>query len=266
MSLLTARVRRPAILLLLLTRLSAICNAQSPPTVADPEIVTDRPDVTESSIVVPIRSVQIENGATWTTDHGAQTFNLSESLIRFGVSTRTEIRLVIPEYFGGITGPDPTGFGDLALGMKQQLGPLPGSFDVSVIVAVSLPTGASQVSSHGFDPFIKFPWSKELKSGWSIGGMQSLFWNTDAHRRNGDWEPTFYVEKEITKPWDVFAEYAGDFYQRGGPKEITHFGTAYRITSTQQVDFHFGFGISNAAPQRFFGIGYSLRIDKLWSK
>lgn len=252
--------------MLLLMVFIGVCRAQSPPDAAVPEIVTDRPDVTESSIVVPKGSLQIENGATLTTAHGFQTFDLSESLIRLGLSNRTEIRLVVPNYLGGFTGSDATGFGDIAIGMKQQLGPLSQGFDLAVIVAVSLPTGSRQVSSHGNDPFVKFPWSKELKSGWSIGGMQSLFWNTDDHRRNGDWEPTFYVEKEIAKSWDAFVEYAGDFFQHGGPSEIAHFGTAYRITTRQQLDFHFGFGVSDAAPRRFFAVGYSLRIDKLWRR
>jgi hypothetical protein len=255
----------------MLAALSALCSAQSSVTGTvtgtAPEIATDRPDVTESSIVVPKESLQIENGATWTTDHhGYQTYDLSESLIRLGVSTRTEIRFVVPNYLGSFTGPNASGLADIALGMKQQLGPLPGGFDLSVIVAVSLPSGASRVSSHGYDPFIKFPWSKELRAGWSIGGMQSLFWNSEDHKRNGDWEQTFYVEKEILKSWDGFVEYAGDFSQRGGPKEIAHFGTAYRITPSQQVDFHFGFGVSSAAPRRFFAVGYSFRIDKLWGK
>lgn len=252
---------------LMFAALSTISNAQSGP---DPstghEIVTDRPDVTESSIVVPKGSWQIENGMTWTSGHGTQTFDLSESLMRFGASTRTEVRIVVPNYLGGISGPDATGFGDIALGMKQQLGPLPGGLDLSMIVAVNLPTGASGVSSHGYDPFIKFPWSKELKAGWSIGGMQSVFWNTESGKRNGLWEPTLYVEKELTKPWDAFAEYAGDFAQRGGPKEIAHFGTAYRVTPKQQVDFHFGFGLTHRAPSHFFAVGYSLRIDNLWGR
>jgi hypothetical protein len=251
---------------LLLAILSEISYAQQGPDPTNSEIVTDRPDVTESSIVVPKGTVQMENGLTWTTDHGFQTFDLSESLMRLGVSARTEIRFVVPNYLGGIAGPDPTGFGDVALGMKQQLGPLPGGFDLSVIAAVSLPTGASRVSSHGYDPFIKFPWSKELHAGWSIGGMQSLFWNTGGGKRNGVWEPTFYIEREITTPWDVFAEYAGDFAQSGGPREIAHFGTAYRLTPRQQVDFHFAFGVSQAAPSRFFAVGYSFRIDKLWGR
>ena len=246
--------------------LAACCWAQSSPPGSDPEIVTDRPDVTESSIVVPKGSLQIENGATWTTDRGSQTYDLSESLVRVGLTTRAEFRLVVPNYLGAVARHGVTGFGDIATGVKQQIGPLPGGIDLSVIIAVSLPTGARLVSSHGYDPFIKFPWSKELKRGWSIGGMQSFFWNSDGPRRNGDWEPTFYLEKEIAKPWDAFVEYAGDFSQYGAPREIAHFGAAYRVTTNQQVDFHFGFGISNAAPSRFFAFGYSVRIDRLWGR
>lgn len=55
------------------------------------------------------------------------------------------------------------------------------------------------------------------------------------------------AEKEIAGPWSVFVEYAGDFAQQGGSKQITHVGTAYRITPKQQIDFHLGFGVSPAA-------------------
>jgi hypothetical protein len=251
---------------LLLIALRTVSFAQSS-TDTVPELVTDRPDVTESSIVVAKGSLQFENGATWTTDHGTQGFDASETLIRYGIFSRTEFRIVVPNYLGGISGADSAiGFGDMALGFKRQLGPLPGEFALSVIAAVSLPTGAAQISSHGFDPFIKFPWSRDLRAGWSIGGMQSLFWSSDGNRRNGLWEPTFYLEREIAKPWDAFVEYAGDYPQRGGPREIAHFGTAYRVTPRQQVDFHFGFGLSRAAPSRFFAVGYSFRLDKVFGR
>jgi len=252
---------------LLLATLSAISRAQSPPATADPETVTDRPVVTESGVVVPKGSLQLENGITWASDRGAKAIDLSETLMRFGVSTRTEIRIVTPNYSGGLSSRDtPSGFGDTALGMKQQLGPLPGGLDLSVIAALSLPTGADRVSSHGFDPFIKVPWSKDLRAGWSIGGMQSVFWNTEGGKRNLTGEQTFYLEKELTKPWDAFAEYAGDFAQWGESKQIAHLGTAYRITPRQQVDFHFGFGLSHTMPGRFFAVGYSFRIDRVWRR
>jgi outer membrane putative beta-barrel porin/alpha-amylase len=244
-----------------LLMLGAMAYGQTPPD-RDPEIVTDRPDVTEASTVVPKGSLQFENGLTWTGGRGSSSFDVAETLVRYGIASRTEIRVVIPNYIGGLSGRDAvSGFDDFALGLKQQIGPLRGGVDLSVIVALSMPTGANRVSSHGFDPFVKFPWSKDLKRGWSIGGMQSFFWYTRDGRRNGDWQPTFYVEKAITAPWDAFVEFAGDYTQRGAPQEIIHYGTAYRFRPRQQVDFHFGFGLSHAAPERFFAVGYSFRID-----
>jgi hypothetical protein len=241
-----------------------MASGQSQPPPKEPEIVTDRPDITESSFVVPKGSLQGENGITWTNDHGQHAFGVSETLLRLGVASRTELRLAVPNYLFGLSGETaPSGFADLSVGVKQQLGPLPGGFDLAVIIALGFPTGEDRVSSHGYDPFVKIPWSKELKDGWSIGGMQSIFWNTEDGRRNRVWEPTFYIEREIRKPWDVFAEYGGDYKQRGGSKQVIHFGTAYRITTKHQVDFHFGFGLNHDTPNRFFAAGYSFRVDKL---
>jgi|SRR5579872_269885 len=258
----TLRLRSAALALpLILGRANA--DAQTaPPT--DSQIVTDRPDITESSIVIPKGSLQLENGLTWTTDHGTQYLDASETLIRIGLLARTEFRIVAPNLLSVVSGsPAPSGFGDIALGLKQQLGPLPGNVDLSVIAAVSLPSGSAQVTSHSFDPFIKFPWSKELKTRWSIGGMQSLFWNSQDHTRVLTWESTVYLERELMERLIAFVEYGADVPQAGGSRHVAHFGTAYRVSSRQQIDFHFGFGLSNAAPGRFFAVGYSFRVDHL---
>jgi hypothetical protein len=184
--------------------------------------------------------------------------------VRFGVSDRTELRIVVPNYLDDLSGRASTsGFGDVAIGMKQQLGPLPGEFDLAVIVALSMPTGADRISSHGFDPFTKFPWSKDLKEGWSIGGMESLFWYTEDRRRNLTGESTFYTEKQLTQTPGCIRRVRGRFCSATWVERVRHFGTAYKITPKNQVDFHFGFGLSRTTPNRFFAMGYSFRIDKL---
>jgi hypothetical protein len=232
-----------------------------------PEMVTDRSDITESPVVVPKGSAQFENGITWTDDHGEKTLGLPEGLLRLGIFERTELRIDVPNYLNGLNGLTAQyGFGDAGVGVKQQLGPLRGGVDLSVIAGLSLPTGAERASSHGFDPYVKLPWSKDFENGWSMGSMQSLFWYTENGRRNLTWEPTFFVAKEITKPWEVFAEYGGDFAQRGESQQIAHFGTAYLINPKHQIDFHFGFGLSHGAPSRFFAGGYSFRVDGLWGR
>ena len=240
-------------------------SAQTP--AEESEIVTDRPDITESAIVVPPRSLQAENGLTSTLNHGVKTVDLSETLIRIGLASRTELRVSVPNFLDSLAAHHrTTGFGDLSVGFKQQIGPFGGDFDLSVIVALSLPSGTNEFSSSGFDPFIKVPWSKPLQRGWSIGGMQSVFWNTQGSRRNTVWEPTLYLERQLTKPWDVFVESAGDYAQRGSSAQVIHFGTAYKVTLKHQLDFHFGFGLNHSTPNHFFAVGYSFRVDNLWRR
>jgi len=133
---------RQSVTALLLAAVTVAAYGQGQPPTTEPEIITDRPDITESSIVIPKGSLQLENGLTWTNDHGQQTLDLSETLLRFGVFDRTELRIVVPNYVAGLTGPtSASSFGDVAVGVKQQLGPLRGGFDLSVIVALSMPTG-----------------------------------------------------------------------------------------------------------------------------
>ena len=234
---------------------------------AGEEIVTDRPDITESATVVPKASLQAENGLTWTNDHLDNLVTLCQTLLRLGVSDRTELRLTLPSYSLGLSrGPSSSGFTDISIGFKQQLGPLPGGIDLSVIVATSVPSGSADKTTHRLDPFLKVPWSREFGNGWSIGGMASIFWPTEEGRRNLILEPTFVLQRDLSKSLDVFAEYGGDYVQHGGSKQTIHFGTAYRINSTNQVDFHFGFGLSSSTPHQFFAVGYSFRIDRLWGK
>ena len=40
-------------------------------------------------------------------------------------------------------------------------------------------------------------------------------------------------------------------------------GSGYRITSTQQIDFHIGIRLNRNAPAYIFGIGYSFQVDGL---
>jgi hypothetical protein len=60
------------------------------------------------------------------------------------------------------------------------------------------------------------------------------------------------LQRDLSRSLDVFAEYGGDYPQRGGAMQTIHFGTAYRINSTNQVDFDFGFELSSSTPHSFF--------------
>ena len=253
-----------ALLAFLLAGVLPLHGQDQPPGVDTAEpIATDRPAVTNSSVVVPIGSLQAENGFLETGSQGQSVLDGPESLVRLGVAKRTELRFTVPDYVYNVTtGGNPgSGFGDFALGVKEQLGPTPGKFDVSVILFLSFPTGANTVSSGGYGPGFQLPWSRALSANWTAAGMFSVYWPTQGRTRNLTGESTFLLDRQLTKPWDAFIEYAGDFPEAGGPRHLLHFGTALKIAQQQQIDFHLGVGLSSAAVDHLIGIGYSFRIQ-----
>ena len=163
--------------------------------------------------------------------------------------TRPSFVLQPPDYFynadtaSGFT----NGFGALSVGFKQQLGPTRGGFDVSLIPFVSFPTGANLISSHGYDPTVQLPWSRSLTKNWTVAGMFSLMWPTEGGRRNLMGQSSLYFDRQFRQPWDAYIEYSGTFPQRGGPQNVIDFGTAYKPSPHQQLDFHWA---SAFRPQR----------------
>lgn len=230
-----------------------------------PPITTDRPAVTDSSIVVPSGDLLFESGFTETGNQGQRSFDFPETLARFGLTSKTELRFSAPDYFRNFnTGSGfGSGWGDLDLGVKQQLIGTPGGFDASLVVSLSFPTGANTISSHGYDPQAELPWSHPISKNWTAAGMFSLLWPTEGARRNLTGQASFLLDRQITNRWDAFIEYAGYFPQRGGPQHLLHPGTAFKITPNQQLDFHFGFGLSSAAVDHFIGFGYSFQFQAI---
>jgi hypothetical protein len=250
-------MNRPTLAFCAAASLAAL-GAQAQAPVDSPTIATDRPAVANSSVVVPEGGFQVENGFLATDTGGGHVVDFPESNLRYGLLQKTELRLAVPDYFRGLSGDSAqaTGIGDMALGLKQQLGPL-GGFDVSLIAFTSLPTGADQVSSHGYDPGVQLPWSRTLTGALTAGGQLASYWPTQNGRRNVTREATFFLDRQLSAPCDAFVEYAADFPQTGGSRQILHVGTAYKLAAHHQVDFHVAAGLSAAAPRSFVGFGYS---------
>jgi len=85
------------------------------------ELVTDRPDFTESAIVIPAKTVQIESGFTWIDESTSEALSGPEVLVRWGLSERLELRIGLPDWVDPRGGS--SGVGDSSIGAKFQFGP-----------------------------------------------------------------------------------------------------------------------------------------------
>jgi Putative MetA-pathway of phenol degradation len=230
---------------------------------SQPTINTDRPAITDSSRVVLRGYLLFENGFTETGNHGQSGFDFPETLLRVGIASKTELRFAAPDYFQNFNNGRGfgSGWGDLSLGLKQQLVTTAAGLDASLVVALSFPTGANILSSHGYDPLLQLPWSRPIYKNWTAAGMFSAAWPTEGNRRNVTGQASFLVDRQLTGRWDTFVEYGGYFPQRGGPVHILHSGMSIKITRNQQIDFHFGAGLSSSSVDHFIGFGYSFQFQ-----
>lgn len=233
--------------------------------VAKDEIATDRPDVTNSSIVVPVGSFQSENGVNVSASNGGRTIDGTNTRWRLGVAPCLELLVDLPSYVANVRAPGNSGFTDVSPAVKWQISPIPGKVDLSAVVGVALPTGSVEIAGRGPQPYVQFPWSMELHDGWGISGMLTEFFRPADLTSKRITETTFSLERKLTEKFSVFTEYVGDYPDGASPSQLWNSGGLYQLSRTQQVDFHIAFGLNHNSPNYIVGVGYSFRFDGLFA-
>ncbi|MBX7133381.1 MAG: transporter [Fimbriimonadaceae bacterium] len=234
-----------------------LCLIMSPwpwlPWVAQQEpIVTDKPDFTESSVVVPVGMVQIESGSTWED----KTWRFPEGLLRYGVGPQFELRLGLPNYTWS---EDTKGFGDLYIGVKVQ-GQTRDGTQFALIPAVTWPIGQLGVRSEVASPELKFVWSRGLSGGLSLSGMVFVLSTEEDGERRTPLQHTISLGIPLRDRLGMFVEHVLQLERRNSPMQLLHSGFAYQPNPNTQFDLHYGFGLTPNAPDFFIGVGYSVRF------
>jgi outer membrane putative beta-barrel porin/alpha-amylase len=242
----------------------AEARAETCPTPKD-DIVTDRPDFTNSSLVVPVGSLQSENGVNISARDGGRAIDGTNTRWRLGIAPCLEVLVDLPAYVANVRVPGSSGFTDVTPAIKWQISPFPGKIDLSAVVGIALPTGAAEIVGLGAQPYVQFPWSWELHDGWGVSGMFTEFFRPSDPTSKRVTETTFVLEKKLTETFSVFTEYVGDYPDGAVPSQLWNSGGLYRLSRDQQVDFHIAFGLNHNSPSYIVGVGYSFRFDGLFA-
>ena len=227
---------------------------------SDP-IVTDRPDFTESAVVVPNRSIQIEAGLTSSWVDRTKGISLPEVLVRVGLGERVEARIGLPRWnsLDSARG-SASGFDDLYLGAKIQLGPS-GGWDLALIPAIYIPAGAVEFRSEKAAPELKVAYATEIDSRTSLSAMTSGLWMTEGGTRVVDWGQTVSLGISLNTKTAMFLEYAGTFRDKAEPSHIAHAGFTFKPSPDRQWDIHFGMSLSGGRRRDpFLGFGYAQKF------
>ena len=141
------------------------------------EIITDRPDQTESSSTIPINSFQIETGMLFeqvdACNFESNTWSLPTTLLRFGITKIIELRLA--NQFSSIYSKNEEqtynfGFGDLEFGTKIQILRNENiNTEIAFITHIVFPFGDKRISNEQLGSISKLSISHQIANNVSIG-------------------------------------------------------------------------------------------------
>ena len=230
---------------------------------AKPEIITDRPDQTESAFVVPWRTVQLESGAktTWNTDR-IRTFDYNGTLVRVGVLKfaelrvsqefqRQEIELLNEEITAN-------GFGALTLGTKVKLWDEKGYRPrAAVLVDYVLPTGSEEIREES-QYLVRASFSHELTDKWGVGyNLGGGYFGDDDYI----FTYTLAVGRDLTDKLGAFIEVFGEKEDGLETSLATDGGFTYLLLYNLQLDLSGGIGLTESAEDGYVSLGVSWRFS-----
>lgn len=217
------------------------------------ELVTDRPDFTESPVAVPVGGVQVEGGGTWERSGGESVLSGPELLARVGFARGWELRFGAPDYtHDGGDG----GWGDASIGLKTELGRT-GPWEWGAIVSASLPT-AEGPGGNGVAAELLVTTGRDLGPAWSLGTQASVLRHTDVG--STEFGGTIVVGRPLTSAVAAFLEVAGTGATGEATAVILHHGYTVSTGLLTQIDLHLGVGLTRGAPDVLAGVGWSGRF------
>lgn len=229
-----------------------------------PEIVTDRPDQTESSITIPLKCFQIECGVmsgNYNLDNSSQRlFLIPTTLFRYGLTRNIELRLVeqLISIKNEQTSEENFGLSDLELGAKIQILKNPDiNTEIAFISHLVLPTGAVSITNEHAGTINKLAISHGLTDfldlGYNIG--YNYFGN-----EKGYVTYSLALGLSITKRIGAYVETYGEVAEFTDWISNFDSGITYLLKENMQLDFSFGIGLNKK--MNYFSFGFSWNIQK----
>jgi hypothetical protein len=230
-------------------------------------ISTDRPSVCTGPELVPVHSLQFENGGQWTHTPPASppthSADFTQTEVRFGLSRRVELQAFIPDlhYPGAMPGVRAE---DFAFGTKLMLIPKDGKWPLAVVATLSVPTGSSELTSGGVDPTILAGTEHALPGNFQLSGSANLTSvSSSGAARSAQSQLAFDLGWcAAGGKMCLYGEEAPSFSSAPDSNgNIAGGGFTLRLAPLIQLDGRFGATLQSGVHSYFLTVGYSFRHD-----
>lgn len=235
-----------------------------------PDLITDRPDLTESSSVVPLFALQIETGfvvENYKTNFIVQkSFAYNTTLLRYGLLENLELRLGM-EYLGNKVLTKNTdsnntfsGLGPVYAGFKVKITEEDGwKPEIAFLGGLVLPFTADDYFKPDYTAAnIRFSLSHSLSDKLSIGYNLGVEW--DGETAIPEYFYTISLGIELTDILGMFVEGYGMLTEEGKSENLIDAGFTYLVFPNFQLDFSGGLGLSESAVDNFLSFGLTYRF------
>jgi hypothetical protein len=223
----------------------------------------DRPGIAFSPTTMPAHSFTWEQGLlAFQRDRSGgvtQDAYLVDTRLRYGVTDRWEIQLAAPLFeeidaHGSGQGFTTAGIGDTIVAAKVALTPRDGEFTMSMLGAVSFPTGNDEIGA-GTEQY-----SLGATLGWSMSDDQSLsfYTNVDVLRGNATWTFAPSWNFDLTETVGGYVEAGYQPASHGdAANALAGAGVMWLVKQTVQLDAYFVSGLTNGSTDLAAGCGIS---------
>ena len=237
-----------------------------------PDLVTDRPDQTESSYVVPQKSLQIETGFIWENDENdsykQQTFVYNTTLLRYGLFERMELRLGLAYLSEEVkikhtdTTNTNTGFSPLYAGFKiavvEENGWIP---EIAFLGGLVIPFTAHEEFKAPYSaPSMRFAFTHTLSDRVSLGYNLGAEWYGET--AIPDYFYSIALGVGITDKIGAYIEAFGFIPEEGRANHLVDGGFTWLVLPNLQLDLSGGFGLTEESIDNYLSFGLSYRIPK----
>jgi len=249
--------------------------------VLDDDIVTDRPDFTESTEAVPWGHFQLEAGYTFTQDDEdgvhARTHSGPELLLRMGVVEDFELRFGWQGHEWTHTRTEQRndvgrrvwvedwdqGASDFELGFKLKIAEQSGwRPSLAVLGSLVVPTGSHNTSAGDVEPLLGLLWGYDLSERLAVAGQVLVATPTDAGDRFVQTSASISFAAALTGRLGSYVEYyvITPNQEHSDAAHTVNGGFTYLVHRDLQLDWRIGAGMNEEADDFFTGIGFSWRF------
>lgn len=224
---------------------------------ANAQLVTDRPDQTESSSTIGYGNLQVESGLLVTYEDNDQNLTrhllIPTTLFRYGVTKWIEVRVLNQLESQKMNAELIQGISDLEIGTKFQIHKGENNkMEVAFLSHLLVPTGTQGLSNDRFGTINKICVSHALTDFMAFG--YNLGYNYLGHD-NGDLTYSFALGVSVNQKTGIYIEPFGEISNFENFLLSFDSGFTYLVNRSIQIDFSFGTGVNHG--MNYISIGCS---------